>query len=200
MAITPLTFSPQSELDAINQMLVSIGQSPVSTLTVTGLKDVSYARLMLHNTSREVQTAGWYFNTDEQYPLAADVNGKVDFPASALSCDPCDRSHNFVERDDAGTRRFWDKDNHTFVIGKTIKVDIVWFFAFEKLPQAARAYIAHKAGRIFQAAGVGSQVLYNYTKEREQETLAELEREQARTSDANLFATNSPSNNIFWRR
>ena len=200
MAITPLTFTPQTELDAVNQMLLSIGQSPVNTLTVAGLKDVSFARLVLHNTSREVQTNGWYFNTDEEYSLPADVNGKVDLPANALSCDPCDRTHNFVERYDAGTRRFWDKDEHTFVIGKTIECDVVWFFQFEQIPQAARAHIAHKAGRVFQAAGVGSQILYNYTKERELETLAELERENARTSDANIFNHGSRTNNIFHRR
>lgn len=200
MAITPLLFTPQTELDAVNQMLLSIGQSPVNTLTVTGLKDVSFARLMLHNTSREVQTVGWYFNTDSDYPLAADGDGKVAFPANSLSCDPTDQSKNLVERYDDGERRFYDKDEHTFVISETIKADIVWFFPFEELPQAARAYIAHKAGRVFQAAGVGSQILYQYTKEREIETLVELEREELRTSDANLFAQNSPTNNIFYRR
>lgn len=200
MAITPLTFTPQTELDAVNQMLLSIGQSPVNTLTVTGLKDVSFSRLMLHNTSREVQNKGWHFNTDECYPLSADVAGKVDLPANALVCDPVDRCDDFVERYDAGQRRFWDRRNLTFVISKQVKVNVTWFFPFEELPQAARAYIAHKAGRVFQASAVGSQILYNYTKEREIETLAELERTELRNADDNLFSGPSRSNNIFHRR
>jgi len=184
----------------VNQMLLSIGQSPVNTLTVTGLKDVSYARLVLHNTSREVQSKGWHFNTDSEYPLVADLAGKIELPANALSADPCDRTKDYVERYEGAYRRFWDKDNHTFVIKTTVKVDIVWFYQFEQLPQTARAYIAHKAGRVFQASAVGSQILYQYTKEREFETLTELERTEARNSDTNLFTHNSRTNNIFHRR
>lgn len=200
MAITPLTFTPQTELDAVNQMLLSIGQSPVNTLTVTGLKDVSYARLVLHNTSREVQSKGWHFNTDSEYPLVADVAGKVELPANALSVDPCDRTKDYVERYEGAYRRLWDKDNLTFVIKEAVKVNLVWFFQFEQTPQVARAYIAHKAGRVFQASAVGSQILYQYTKEREFETLADLERIEARNSDTNLFTRNSRTNNIFHRR
>jgi hypothetical protein len=200
MAITPLTFTPQTQLDAVNQMLLSIGQSPVNTLTVTGLKDVSFARLVLHNTSREVQSKGWHFNTDSEYPLTADVAGKVELPVNALAVDPCDRTKDYVERYEGAYRRFWDKDNHTFVISETVKVNIIWFYEFEQIPQTARAYIAHKAGRVFQASAVGSQILYQYTKEREFETLADLERVEARNSDTNLFTRNSRTNNIFHRR
>lgn len=200
MAITPLTFTPQTELDAVNQMLLSIGQSPVNTLAVTGLKDVSFARLVLHNTSREVQSKGWHFNTDSEYPLVADVNGKVELPANVLAADPCDRTKDYVERYEGAYRRFWDKDNHTFAIKATVKVNVIWFYQFEQLPQTARAYIAHKAGRVFQASAVGSQILYQYTKEREFETLADLERIEARNSDTNLFTRNSRTNNIFHRR
>jgi hypothetical protein len=200
MAITPLTFTPQTELDAVNQMLLSIGQSPVNTLAVTGLKDVSFARLILHNTSREVQSKGWHFNMDEEYPLVADVAGKVELPANALNVDPCDRLQDFVERYEGAYRRLWDKKNLTFAIGSTVKVNITWFFQFEQIPQTARAYIAHKAGRVFQASAVGSTILYNYTKERELETLTELERTEARNSDTNLFTRNSRTNNIFHRR
>jgi hypothetical protein len=200
MAITPLLYAPQSELDAVNQMLLSIGQSAVNTLAVTGLKDVSFARLMLHNTSRECQSKGYWFNTDTEYPLLADVNGKVDFPATALTCDPCDRNDDFVERYDGVYRRFWDRREHTFVISKEVKVDVTWFFPFEQIPQVARAYIAHKAGRVFQASAVGSTILYNYTKEREIETLAELERAELASADTNLFLGPDRSNNIFHRR
>ena len=66
MAIPALTLTPQTELDAVNAMLLSIGQAPVSTLSVTGLKDVSFAQYILHSVSREVQLKGWEFNTDDE--------------------------------------------------------------------------------------------------------------------------------------
>ena len=195
------TYVPQTELDAVNQMLQSIGQSPVNTLAVTGVKDVNIARQTLHNTLREVLTRGYDFNSDDQYPLTRDVNGKVAIPANALKVDPCEARFRYVERVDPAdeVRRFYDRDKHTFVLTSDVKVDIVWFFPYVEIPQAARAHIAHKAGRIFQAGAVGSRILYEYTKEREMETLAELERSHLQTLDANLFAYDTISSVIFHR-
>lgn len=182
-------------------MLLSIGQSPVNTLSVAGIKSVNIARLVLHNTSREVQSRGWNFNTDDNYTLVQDANGKVAIPSNAVSVDPVDGTLRYVERVDPvdGVRRLYDRDKHTFVIGKDVKVDIIWFFPFEHLPQAARAHIAAKAGRIFQASGIASQVIHQFTQERELETLAELEREERRTSDSNMFAHDTIAARIFHR-
>lgn len=189
MPAPTLTFTPQTELDAVNQMLLSIGQAPVNTLSVSGITDVSIARMVLHNTSREVQGKGWGFNTDEDYTLARDVNGKIAWPSSALSVDADDITYDPVVRKDAAdsTLRLYNRETHTFVWPKDLKVTIKWFLTFEELPQAARAYIAHRAGRTFQAGVVGSQILYQYTKERELECLVELEREELENVDANMF-------------
>lgn len=199
-AFTP-TYVPQTELDAVNQMLMSIGQAPVNTLAVTGIKDVNIARLVLHNTLREVLTRGYDFNTDHEYVLTQDVNGKVAIPSNAIKIDPTRKDKDFVERVDAAdsVRRFYDRKNHTFVINEDVKVDVVWLFPFEHLPQAARAYIAHKAGRVFQASAVGSRILYEYTKERELETQAELERSHHQTADQNFFAHDTVASLIFHR-
>lgn len=194
-------FVPQTEPDAVNQMLMSIGQSPVNTLTVVGIKTVNIARLVLHNTSREVQGRGWNFNTDDKYPLAPTSAGTVVLPSNALSVDPCDTRLRYVERRnvESGDRCFYDKDARSFTISKSVDCDIVWFFEFEDLPQAARAHIAHKAGRVFQASSVASQVIHEFTKEREIETLAELDRDERRTSDSNMFAHDSLATRIFLR-
>ena len=197
MAFTPpLTFTVQSELDAVNQMLMSIGQAPINTLEVDGISDVSFARLILHNTSREVQNKGWSFNSEKCFPLSADGAGEIAFPANALSCDPSDKDENLIER----ARKLYDLENHTFNIGRTVDVDVKWFFEFEDLPQSARAYIAHMAGRIFQAQLVGAQVLYQFTKEREIECLTNLERDELKKKDSNLFKSNTRANRIFHRR
>ena len=194
-----LTLAPQTELDAVNQMLMSIGQAPVNTLAVAGIKDVSFCRLFLHNASREVQAKGWYFNTDDNYTLAADVDGKINVPANALSLDPSTEYQTLVERYENGSRRLYDRQKQSFVIGQPVKVDITWFFAFTELPEPARAYIAHRAARVFQAGAIGSQILYKYTQEREYELLAELEREQLRTSDVNFISGDERASRIFHR-
>lgn len=190
---------PQTELDAVNQCLMSIGQSPVNTLAVSGIKTLNIARLHLHNAVRETLTQAWDFNSDDDYPLTPDVNGKITIPANALSVDPMDRHKRYVERYDTGVRRFYDKDTHSFIIGEAVKVAIKWFFPFEQLPQAARAYIAHRAARVFQAAQVGSTILYQFTKERENELLGDLEREHLTTRDSNFFESDANTNNFFVR-
>jgi hypothetical protein len=196
MALPDPVFTPQTELDAVNQMLGSIGFAPVNSLDVQGIKDVGIARLTLHNTSREVQSRGWWFNTDKCYPIAPNGTGEILRPANALSFDPTDKTLNYVERDG----KFYDKDNRTSVIGESVECNLVWFFEFETLPQEARAYIAHKAGRVFQAQSPGSTVMYQFTKEREQETLADLNRRQLKSADSNIFRAPTSTARIVYRR
>jgi hypothetical protein len=193
MNLTPLT-----ELDVVNNMLLSIGQSPVNTLVVPGVKDVSIAQLTLHNTSREVQTKGWWFNTDTEFPLMPDINGYVPLPPNVLEFSPSNRSQQLSDR--AG--RLYDraKRSFTFPTGSPIKCDIKWFLAFTDLPQSARNYIGYKAARKFQTNIVASQLLYQFTKEGELESLAEVERNQLRVLKLNWFNAPVSTNNIFHRR
>ena len=108
-------------------------------------------------------------------------------PSNALKIDPCDSSKRYVERDDNGTRRLYDKDEQSFVLDADVDVDVTWFFAFETLPESCSAYIAHRAARVFQTTSVGSEILYSFTKEREQELLVELERDQLEVGDHNIL-------------
>ena len=56
-----------TELQAVNMMLTTIGEQPIANLNdKAGLQDASIAQDILHNTSRQVQSRGWIFNTDLQ--------------------------------------------------------------------------------------------------------------------------------------
>src|SRR3546814_20980574 len=66
-----------TELEAVNEMLMSIGQAPVNTLNATGISDVNIARAELVKVSRRVQARGWNFNTDDAYKLSPDADGKT---------------------------------------------------------------------------------------------------------------------------
>jgi hypothetical protein len=52
------TTDSQDELQAVNQILASVGQAPVTTLEQTN-PDVSIALDTLRQVSREVQAEGW---------------------------------------------------------------------------------------------------------------------------------------------
>ena len=54
-----------SELDAVNMMLMTIGEYKVNDLdNLAGRSDAAIAKDILNNTSRAVQAKGWTFNMD----------------------------------------------------------------------------------------------------------------------------------------
>ncbi len=196
MALPPISLTPSTELDAVNSLLQSIGQSPVNSLVVPGIKDVAIARATLHEVSREVQTIGWWFNTDNDYGLLPDVDGSITLPPNALQVQP--NALSISER----ANKLYDTEKHSFIFptGVAVKCQVRWFFAFEELPQSARTYITARAGRRFQANIVGSDLLYRFTDAHETECLTEMKRNQERVSRTNWFQTGASTNNIFSRR
>lgn len=192
-----------TKLDAVNLMLSSIGQAPVNSLSVSGIRDVNIAVLALDNVTRSVLSHGWSFNTDKDYPLTPDVDGKIAVPAGAASVDPEDQLVNAVIRPDGETLRLYDADNRTFdwrERGLTeLKANIVWLFEFEQIPQAARDYIALRAARLFQSQVIGSDILYRFTEQHEAEALATFARSESRTKDRNIFRSRADVNRIFDR-
>jgi hypothetical protein len=71
-----------TELDAVNTMLYTIGEQPVSSLAESGLADVAIAKTILTEQSRRFQAKGWDFNTDKDYALAVDINSKIPVPTT----------------------------------------------------------------------------------------------------------------------
>lgn len=175
--------TPTTELDAVNIMLGVIGESPVSTITSTGLSDVSAAVEVLTETSRAVQSRGWDFNTEENYELALTADGYLKPPTNTLRIDANSSSKNVVQRGD----KLYDKTNHTFVFTESMKCDLVLFLPFTDLPEAARRYITVRAARRFQRRILGSDTLDSFTKDDELEAYMSLLAADADTADRNVF-------------
>ena len=64
-------YATSSELDAVNSILMSVGESPVNTLD-TQSPEVAIAQKTLRQVCREILSEGWVFNTEYQYPIALD--------------------------------------------------------------------------------------------------------------------------------
>ena len=73
MTITTRT----TELEAVNTILSTIGEAPLSTLTGSLPVDGTTAKNILNEISREVQSAGWHFNTQYKVDLTRDNSNKV---------------------------------------------------------------------------------------------------------------------------
>lgn len=186
MAFTPALLT---ELEAVNSMLLSIGQSPVNTLESGTIVDVEIAKQALLDASRQVQEEGYEFNTDDAWVLTPDVNKNILISPEVLAVDPCNRYLRYVERVDPADsqRKLYDKDNHTFQIEEPVEVDITWFYAFDALPQPARNYISKVAGRKFQEGSVASQIVYSFNREDEELAKAQLNKRSNRNRDLNLL-------------
>lgn len=185
--LTPLT-----ELDAVNEMLMSIGQAPVNTLSVSGIQDVNIAKAELAKVNRFVQLYGFAFNTDRDYVLSPDVGGQVATPAGILRIVPMDPRAKLVQRRHPTKGMcVWDAANLTWNFATSVPFEITWGFAFEDLPESARYFIAIAAARKFQKRIIGSAELDGYNKEDEEKAWAILIRDERRTRDTNLFEANA---------
>jgi len=189
--------APTTELDAVNLMLNSIGEAPVNSLDV-GLADVATARLTLWRTSREVQSRGWHFNTEEGITLSPTVEGHIPLPENTMRVDTNEQEYQDVDVVQRGNR-LYDRKNHTYIFAKALKLDFIFFLNFEELPEAARWYITVKAARRFQNDVMGSETIYKFKKEDELEALSILKEAEGDTGDYNMFTGSYSVLNV-WHR
>lgn len=177
-----------TELEAINIMLSTIGESPINSMAEISLVvDAVTARQVLKEISLNVQEEGWHFNTERNILLAPDLlNKEIAVPNNCLQCDTTGRD---VDRDVAVRGdRLYDRDNHTYFFdGDGVYVDMVLFLDFEELPQAARHYITIRAARVFQQRVVGSETLGAFTEKDEQRARAVLRKFESNTADHNIL-------------
>ena len=139
------TIGTDTELSAVNSILGSIGQAPLTTLDMTN-PEVSYVYNIFRESLIDVQNEGWVFNREENVPLSPDSTTKyIDWPADALRIDVTgnqyDRSMNVVKR----ANKLYDKVLKKFEFDQTIYVDIVRVYEFEDIPSVFQRYITYRA-------------------------------------------------------
>ncbi len=183
MSTTTLT----TELDAINTLLAAAGESPVSSLTDSGLADVAEAKATLNEHSRLVQSGGWVFNTEYEYPLVPDTDGFITLPQNTLKVD-VDRTFTQVDTVQRGLR-LYDRKNHTYVFTElNLTGDMVFLLGFDELPQAARHYIMIKASRVYQARVLGSDTQYKFSESDEMSALIAMQSAENQVGDFNMLS------------
>ena len=165
------TTNATQELPAVNEILASVGQAPVTTLDQTN-PDVAIAYDTLLNVSREVQAEGWTFNTEEFYPMTPDVNGEIPIANNILQIDLHDEKDNQYETV-RRSGKLYEKINHTYdwttLTGwDTVRCNIVWFFDWVDLPRPIQDYIVARAAAIVSSRIVGDGQQYQILMQKEQ--------------------------------
>lgn len=182
------TLSPTSELDAVNIMLSTIGESPVSSLSnESSMVDVSIARSVLREVSTQVLEEGWHFNTEINWVMTpASDTGEIAIPANCIQIDTSGPSAS-IDVAQRG-RKLYDRVRHTYAFTGPLTVDMVILLDFADMPQAARHYISVRAARVFQQRMVGSEALQGFSQADEVRARASLRKLDANTADFNILS------------
>ena len=150
-----ISYGASTELDAVNSILMSVGESPVNTLSVQS-PEVAIAQKTLQQVCREILSEGWKFNTETQYPITLNTNNECIIPNNVLQIDLNRYRHpdafDTIRKTDNGIQKLYDLHDHTFEFTNTsggkIYVDVVWMLDFNDIPQVFQDYITVRASRI----------------------------------------------------
>jgi len=156
--------NPTTELEAVNQLLSVIGESPVNSLDESQSQAVLIAKDEIKRVSRNVQAEGLNFNTEER-KLMPDEEKHIYLPQGTLVAEPVDDTLNIVWREG----QLYDRDENTVEFDGSVWMRLVYGFDFESLPEHVRQYVVIRAGRIFHDRMVGSELLHQFTLQDELE-------------------------------
>ena len=181
------TYAASTELDAVNQILSSVGQAPVTTLDLQN-PEVAIAVNTLREQSKQVQSEGWSFNVERKYPLPRDLNtNKIAIPFNMLAIDANVETHR--DKYDLVIREgyLYDRYGHTFIFTENITADVLWLWDFKYLPPAIQQYITAKAARMCATKMVGDAQLNQLLQEQEATTRAAVIEEECNQGDYSFF-------------
>ena len=181
------TYAVSTELDAVNQILSSVGQAPVTTLDLQN-PEVSIVLNTLREINKQVQAEGWIFNTERHYELTPDSEtNQILYPSNMLQIDTNTRYHK--DKYDVVKRgnKLYDRLNHTYTFTDTIQADVVWYFDFTDVPAAVQAYITARAARMCATKMVGDRELNGLLQEQELQTRAAAIEYDCNQGDYSMF-------------
>src|SRR6056300_420265 len=181
------TYAASTELDAVNQILSSVGQAPVTTLDLQN-PEVSIVLNTLREVNRQVQSEGWIFNTEHHYELTTDsTTNQITYPSNMLQIDtnrPKHKSDYDVVRRNG---KLYDLLNHTYTFTDSIYADVVWFFDYTDIPPAFQVYITARAARMCAVKMIGDREVQALLQEQELMTRAAAIEYDCNQGDYSMF-------------
>ena len=182
------TATRTTELEAVNTILSTIGEAPINSLTGTLPVDATTAKNVLSEINREVQSAGWHYNSHNKVDLSRDGDSKIPVGTDVLRVELNTKyskaSYDVVQRDSflynlAKNSETFDQDFEDNTI--------VYLLDFTKLPEQARRYITIRSARVFHDRTLGSGTLHKFSAEDEARALSVMKQAEAHTADHSIF-------------
>lgn len=174
-----------TRLDVLNHMLSVVGEAPVSSASSNHPTALS-AVVTLDRVNLELQSRGWWFNTDINLTLSPNELGQIILPTDTLYVDSIDTRSKLVQRGN----KLYDTLNHTFAIDQDVIVDTVVKLPIADLPESAAAYVKHKAAYDFYVNDDGDETKAARLEKEVDKAWAKLQQDELKASDVN--ARNRP--------
>ena len=185
------TTARSTELEAVNVILSTIGESPLNSLSGSLPVDGTMAKNVLSEISREVQSSGWHFNTHYKSTLTRDTNNNIPVATNVVrvELDPNLESkgdYDLVQRDG----KLFNLAKNTDVFDKDFEnVTQVLLLPFNEIPEQAKRYITIRSARVFHDRTLGANTLHKFSQEDEKQALSILRNAEMRTGDYTIFDT-----------
>jgi hypothetical protein len=153
---TPTTIDNDTELSAVNSILGSIGQSPVTTLNFTN-PETEFIYNILTEVSKDVQNEGWQFNLEENVtkepPTSGSDDNKILVGAQEIRVNIHSHANQaklmdtVIRYDSDNVRKVYSLEDNKFdaFTEASYKADIVTLYLFEKIPNVFQRYITYRA-------------------------------------------------------
>ena len=189
-----IQISTDTELSAVNSILGSIGQSPITTLTHNPPDpdplenpEISFIKNLLDEVSKDVQTTGWHFNTQNKVKIEPDSNGNFIVPANAILFDisegQIDRNRDVVRKNG----KLYDLVHQTDVLTQDDYFDIISLLPFADLPPAIQRYVIARASVRAAVQLVSNADLVKLLKMEEEQTKANALNYETEQGDNSFF-------------
>ncbi len=183
-----------TELEVVNSVLSTAGDSPVQSLQDT-YQPVFIIKQMMNNASRDLQSQKYWFNTE--YDVELEVNtltNKITLPYNILKFEPDDV--RYVARG----LTVYDRTNRTTEITENITATICIMLEFSSLPQEARKYIQAYCKMQYNDEYLGEDSLRRTLQQELQLATRELDKANIENEDINIFSASRVNNIAFSNR
>lgn len=170
------------ELDAVNDILSTIGEAPVDNIDSTNI-DAINAYNILMKINRKEQARGWSFNTIPDYKLVRDIDGHIHWNSLWLYVEPHFKGIKLVRdgkyvKDLYSGKTIFDRDIHC---------ECIILQGFDQLPDAFKNYVVSKAAFEFQSKYFGDSELLKVTQMNIEDCWQILQEYELDNNDYNVF-------------
>ena len=177
-----------TELEAVNTILSTIGEAPINSLTGTLPVDATTAKNILSEINREVQSAGWKWNTHYKVPLTRDGDNKIPVGTDVLRV-------SLNAKYDRSSYDVIQRNNYLYNLAKNVETfdqnfednDVVYLLDFDNVPEQAKRYITIRSARVFHDRTLGANTLHKFSSEDEARALSVMRQAESETGDYSIF-------------